>query len=184
MIPGSWPTPRDSHSTRSGQFCKSCTAPIHEQSHQSRTSRCSPYPSRAGVGAAVGVGAAAGVGDSEGRSPRSRCRGCSSLFGLHNRRRRTHHPRKRCTCLSRFGLHTEGRSPRSRSRCHPCRKHTQLRARHRRMNHQRLHPRQRKFCRYLSRFGNKPRTRRFVPPCRAAGIRSARFHGSVWPAWT
>jgi hypothetical protein len=46
MMPGNWPTPRDSHSTRSGLFCKSCTAPIQQQCHQSRTSRCSSHPSR------------------------------------------------------------------------------------------------------------------------------------------
>ena len=58
MMPGNWPTPRDNHSTRSGEFCKSCTAPIQQQSHQSRTSRCSPHPSR-GVGAAADSGRAA-----------------------------------------------------------------------------------------------------------------------------
>ena len=58
MMPGNWPTPRDNHSTRSGLFCKSCTAPIQQQSHQSRTSRCSPHPSR-GVGAAADSGRAA-----------------------------------------------------------------------------------------------------------------------------
>ncbi len=45
MRSGSWPTPRDSHSTRWGLCCKSCTEHIHQQCHQSRTSRCSPDPS-------------------------------------------------------------------------------------------------------------------------------------------
>ena len=46
MRAGSWPTPRNNRSTRSGLFCKSCTAPIQQQCHQSRTSRSSLHPSR------------------------------------------------------------------------------------------------------------------------------------------
>ena len=102
MLPGSWPTPRDNHSTRSGLICKSCTAPIQQQSHQSRTSRCSPLPSR-GVGAAAAVDCASGdcgcAMTTEGRSPRSRCRGCTPTTGLRVRRRRSRHPRPSCTCF-------------------------------------------------------------------------------------
>jgi len=58
MRAGSWPTPRDSHSTRWGLCCKSCTEHIHQQCHQSRTSRCSPDPSRGGAAAESGCDAA------------------------------------------------------------------------------------------------------------------------------
>ena len=76
MIPGNSPRPRDNHSTRSGLFCKSCTAPIQQQSHQSRTSRCSPHPSR-GVGAAADSGRAACADGG--------CAGCTvdTLNGCH-----------------------------------------------------------------------------------------------------
>ena len=115
MMPGSWPTPRDNHSTRSGLLSKSCTAPIHEQSHQSRTSRCSSHPSRGGkVGAAAAAKAAEaakavqeevadyGCEATEVRNPSSRCQDCTCYALFRGRHRRKHRQRDSSMYLSIF----------------------------------------------------------------------------------
>ena len=43
MWPDNWPVPRDTHSSRWGLICNSCTEQI-QLCHQSRTSRCPPHP--------------------------------------------------------------------------------------------------------------------------------------------
>ena len=108
--------------------------------HHYRASRCSRYCRRSlGCGSAgSGRAAAAAEADSgcamptEVRNPRNRCQGCRRQYTpLRVRRRRNHHPRRSCRCLSTI----ESRSP--RSRCRGRRWRTPLRVRHRRNRHQR-----------------------------------------------